>query len=221
MYSLNIWQKLEKNPAELIINTSAKDGSDSEVPFPIGLCLSWYNVTKISMINNHSETVLLAIQTYSDQRRRSGLSVNRNVIVSNLEKNGIKNITLESSEYFAEIGKYKFVISPEGNGVDCHRHYEALIFGCIPIVERNPHIEEKYTGCPILWTTDYSEITIPYLEKVYEEMIDKVYDFSRLLLSNYTPGIQKQIRENAKFWKPKTKSMSRVINGRWVISKNP
>lgn len=223
MYSLRDWQKIEKNPAELIINASAKDESDSEVPFPIGLCFLWYKVAQISMINNHSETVLLAIQTYSDQTRRSNLSVNRNVIAENLEKNGIKNITFKSSKYFEEIGKYKFVVSPEGNGVDCHRHYEALMFGCIPIVERNPHIEEKYTGCPILWTTDYSEITIPYLEKVYEEMIDKVYDFSRLMLSNYTPDIQKQIRENSEFWKPKpkTKSMSRVINGRWVISKNP
>jgi len=220
MYSLRQWQLIEKNPHEFIINASETNGSDSEVPFPIGFCFYWHNFSKTSLVKDHSETVLFAVNTTTDRRRRSHLPVNRYAISYNLEKNGIKNITLDSSDYFREIGKYKFVISPEGNGVDCHRHYEALMFGCIPIVERNAHIEEKYKGCPILWTTDYSEITVPYLEKVYSEMIDKVYDFSRLFLTYYTPEIQKQIRENSEFWKPKTKSISRVINGRWT-KKNP
>ena len=212
-----MWQKIEKNPNELIINTSAKDGSDSEVPFPIGFCYSWYNFPQKSIVAKHSETVLLAINTWTDQRRRSNFAVNRNIIVSNLKKNGIKNIKLESSDYFREIGKYKFIISPEGNGLDCHRHYEALMFGCIPIVERNSHIEEKYAGCPILWTTDYSEITIPFLEKIYEEMLDKLYDFSRLMFSYYSPELQEQIKENSEFWKPKTKSIPRLINGRFIL----
>ena len=121
MYSLRDWQIIEKNPAEFIINTSKTDGSDSEVPFPIGFCYSWHKNPQKSTVNKHSQTVLFAINSFTDQRRRSHLSVNRNIIVSNLEKNGIKNINLESSQYFREIGKYKFVISPEGNGIDCHR----------------------------------------------------------------------------------------------------
>jgi hypothetical protein len=32
-----------------------------------------------------------------------------------------------------KIGKYKFVVSPEGNGVDCHRHYECIGLGAIPV----------------------------------------------------------------------------------------
>jgi hypothetical protein len=214
-----MWQKIEKNPAEFIISASATDGSDSEVPFPIGLCFLFCINPRMSTVNTHSQTVLCAINTWTDQRRRPGLSVNRNIIVSNLEKNEIKNIFIPPLKYFTEIGEYKFVISPEGNGVDSHRTYEALMFGCIPIVERNPHIEEKYAGCPILWTTDYSEITVPYLEKVYTEMVDKVYNFSRLFLSYYCPELQKQIRDNSDFWNPKTKIIPRFINGRWT--KNP
>lgn len=216
MYSLRDWQTIEKNPAEFIINTSRTDGSDSEVPFPIGFCYSWHNISQPSLTTDHSQTVLCAINTWTDQRRRSGLSVNRITIVSNLESNGIKNIKLESSEYFAEIGKYKFVISPEGNGLDCHRHYEALMFGCIPVIERNPHIEEKYAGCPILWTTDYSEITAEYLENKYTEMVDKVYNFSRLFLSYYSVELQKQIRENSEFWRPKPKTKP-IYNYKWKL----
>lgn len=215
MYCLRDWQKIEKNPAEFIINTSRTDGSDSEVPFPIGFCYSWHNIPQLSIVTNHSETVLCAINTWTDQQRRANFAINRNIIVSNLEKNGIKNITLTTSEYFREIGSYKFIVSPEGNGIDCHRHYEALMFGCIPIVEKNDHIAEKYSGCPILWTTDYSEITAEYLENKYTEMLDKVYDFSRLMFSFYSPELQKQIKKNSEFWKPKTKSIPKIINGRW------
>ena len=217
MYTLNIWQKIEKNPHEFIINASETNGSDSEVPFPIGFCYSWNNIPHTSLVKHHSQTVLLAINTWTDQRRRSLLSVNRNIIVSNLEKNGIKNIKLESSDYFREIGNYKFVISPEGNGYDCHRHYEALMFGCIPIIEKNDNIEKKYAGCPILWTSDYSEITVDYLEKKYSEMIDKLYDFSRLMSSYYSSELQKKIKENSDFWKTKSKSnksIYKLINGR-------
>jgi len=215
MYSLKDWQTIEKNPAEFIINASETNSSDSEVPFPIGFCYSWHNVPQRSLVTNHSQTVLCAISKFTDQRRRYNLAVNRNIIVSNLEKNGIKNISLAASEYFNEIGKYKFIISPEGNGVDCHRHYEALMFGCIPIVEINDHIAKKYSGCPILWTTDYSEITPEYLENTYSEMVDKVYDFSRLFFSFYSSEVQKQIKMNSEFWKPKTKSIPKIINGRW------
>ena len=72
--------------------------------------------------------------------------------------------------------------------------------GCIPIIEHNPLIEEKYKGCPILYTTDYTEITEEYLNKKYEEMIDKEYDFSRLFLSYYTEEQQKDIKECGNYW---------------------
>ena len=41
------------------------------------------------------------------------------------------------------LSKYKFIISPEGNGIDCHRHYEAILCGCIPIIEYNKDIEKN------------------------------------------------------------------------------
>lgn len=95
---------------------------------------------------------------------------------------------------------HKFIISPEGNGIDCHRHYEALLAGCIPIVEDNPLIREKYASCPMLYTKTYKEITEPYLQKLYAEMLDTTYDFSCLFLSSYTPDQQTQIQTAGNFW---------------------
>jgi hypothetical protein len=72
--------------------------------------------------------------------------------------------------------------------------------GCIPIIEHNPLIEEKYKGCPILYTTDYSEITEEYLQQKYEEMLHKEYDFSRLFLSFYSNEEQKLIKHCGNYW---------------------
>ena len=94
----------------------------------------------------------------------------------------------------------KYIISPEGNGIDCHRHYEALLAGCIPIMEKNPLAENKYANLPILWTIDYSEINNEYLESKYIEMLDLEYDFSSLFLNNYDYNIQNYIKDCGNFW---------------------
>jgi hypothetical protein len=67
-------------------------------------------------------------------------------------------------------------------------------------MEYNPLTEEKYKGCPILYTHDYSEITPIYLENKYKEMLDKQYDFSCLFLSTYDKETQKAIKESGNFW---------------------
>ncbi len=43
-----------------------------------------------------------------------------------------QRITLEN--YLEQIGNAKFVLSPPGNGLDCHRTWEALLMGAVPIV---------------------------------------------------------------------------------------
>jgi hypothetical protein len=61
-------------------------------------------------------------------------------------------------------------------------------------------IEEKYAGCPILYTSDYSEITEEYLLQKYSEMIDKTYDFSKLFLSYYNDETQQYIKQCGNYW---------------------
>ena len=150
-------------------------------------------------IGNHENTVLCAINEYTDRIRRPS-GINRFSILSTLSKNNIKNSVLNHTSYFRDLPNYKFVISPEGNGIDCHRHYESLVAGSIPIMEDNPIIREKYEGCPILYTTDYSEITIDYLEDCYLKMLDEKYNFSRLFLSYYEESDVNLIKESGNYW---------------------
>ena len=193
-YTLREWQQIDKDVPNLIVQASAVDGSDSMQPFPIGM---GYKYKGQQLKGPHDQTVMCAIMTVTDKNRRP-YGKNRNTIVKTLKKNGIQNKLTDT--YFDDLPKYKFIVSPEGNGIDCHRHYEALIAGCIPIVEYNDHIQEKYKGCPILYTNDYTEITEEYLLQKYNEMLDTEYDFSRLMLDYYDEETIEKIKKCGNFW---------------------
>uniref|UniRef100_A0A6C0EUQ3 RXYLT1 C-terminal domain-containing protein n=1 Tax=viral metagenome TaxID=1070528 RepID=A0A6C0EUQ3_9ZZZZ len=199
--TLRKWQKIYKDPLSLIVQASKMDGSDSWQPFPIGMQYSYINNYKKQdkiQIGNHDFTVLTCFNTHTDSTRRP---TNGRISIQNtLLQNNIINKCIEANEYFDNLPNYKFVISPEGNGIDCHRHYEALIAGCIPIIEDNAEIRKKYEGCPILYTKDYSEITNEYLLEQYKKMIDYEYDFSKLFLSYYDDEKQKDIKTCGNYW---------------------
>jgi hypothetical protein len=202
--SLRQWQQIQKDVRELIVQASAIDGSDSWQPFPIGM--SWQyplHVNKQTQIGSHHNTVLCAISSTTDMQRR-GHTINRQRIINTLSQNSINNKIIDSATYFTSLPSYKFVVSPEGNGIDCHRHYEALLAGCIPIMEYNPLIEEKYKGCPILYTTDYSEINETYLNDKYEQMLDTMYNFSCLFMQHYSKEHIAAIKDCGNYWLRRT-----------------
>jgi hypothetical protein len=200
--TLRAWQRLVKPEEELIVNASSPVNQDSWLPWPIGMTYTFsdYNgPLQATMIGQHDKTVLCAFLTATDKRR---LVRNRESFAQTLAANGIPNEYNSSAgtRYYFSLPTYKFVICPEGNGIDTHRLYEALMAGCIPIVERRPHIADKYKGCPILFTTDYSEINELYLREKYREMIDKEWDFSALYLSTYSDEEQAAIKANSDYW---------------------
>ena len=203
-YSLLEWQNTIKNPDTLIVQASSVCGGDLWMPFPIGMQWQYvklFNSSNVKkwQVGSHNNLVLCAISAMTDSRRRP-MGINRRVIIDTLQRNGIQNIQLQGEQYFSNLPSYKFVISPEGNGIDCHRHYEALLAGCIPIMEYNDLIQEKYKGLPIVYTTDYSEITPQYLEQKYSEMANARYDFSRLFLSYYSIEQQEEIKKCGTYW---------------------
>ena len=202
--TLRQWQSTVKPIEEIIYNASeCYYGNDYWVPFTIGISV-WYanivpeNIPK-TQLGPHNKLLHCAFNECTDGRRRP-TGKNRASILRSLESRGFQNMRLSYTEYFETLPEYEFVISPEGNGIDCHRHYEAFMAGCIPIVEYHPGIANKYSGCPILFTDNYSEITEDYLNQKYEEMIDQTYDFSKLLLSKYDQATQGFIRYNGNYW---------------------
>lgn len=203
-HTLRNWQKLIKPSCEWLYNCSEHTHLNDEwVPFSIGM--GWtiinqnINIEELQL-GTHDQFVFCAINPTTDQRRRGNERINREKILETLHFSGISNIVVDPTNYFRELPKYKFVISPEGNGIDCHRHYESLMAGCIPIIEDRKEIRQKYSGCPTLFTTDYSEITETYLNRMYQSMIDTEYDFSSLFLNTHSILDQQQIKDNGNYW---------------------
>jgi hypothetical protein len=104
----------------------------------------------------------------------------RNNVIEILKKNNL-NYTHECNkpfeEYATNMSKHKFVISPPGNGIDCHRTWEALYMGCIPIVIKN-YIYNSFTDLPILQLNDYSEIT----NNILDSFINKKFNYEKLTI---------------------------------------
>lgn len=195
---LSEWQNSLKESSCLILQGSSLCADNLWMPFPIGI--SWQyvtyfnNNTKSWQFGSHENLVLCAI---SPSTQSEGLStgINREKIIDTLRNNNIQNINLSGENYFSSLPSYKFVISPQGASIDCHMHYEALLAGCIPIIEYNYKIVEKYKGCPVLYTKDYSEITYDYLENKYKELTAIQYDFSRLFIEYYSKEEQEEIKK--------------------------
>lgn len=79
---------------------------------------------------------------------------------------------INSQRYRKLLNKYKFVISPPGNGLDCHRTWEAMYLNVIPIVLRSSMTDYFYQlGLPIMLIDDWNEIRSwdeSYLNQEYE-----------------------------------------------------
>lgn len=61
-------------------------------------------------------------------------------------------------EYYADLCRSKFVLCPEGTGIDTHRVYEALLCGATPVVLRNSlsHLYARLPVCVVdSWTDSY------------------------------------------------------------------
>ena len=65
--------------------------------------------------------------------------------------------------------KYKFIISPHGNGLDCHRTYEAMCLGCIPIV-KSSSLDLLYKDMPVIILKKWDDINIDLLLKKSEQI---------------------------------------------------
>lgn len=214
LYYIQEWYNMYILPNDLIICASIKDGTDNceKYNFSVGLHYEYSNFNENNKINiqigKHSNLVFNCFSEHTDNYRRGNSTINRKIISKNLKKNGITNEIVNSKkysvlEYYNKLKEHKFVISPEGNGIDCHRHYEAILCGCIPIIEDNYYMRHKYKNTPVLFTKDYSEITTEYLNSKYNEIIKDKYNYSTLVLQNHSIEDQTLIKENGNYWSKK------------------
>lgn len=65
---------------------------------------------------------------------------------------------LNVPEYYSELKKHRFLISPPGNGLDTHSTWEALLVGCIPIVPESA-LDKVFEDLPVWLVKSWDEVT--------------------------------------------------------------
>jgi hypothetical protein len=65
---------------------------------------------------------------------------------------------LPRKDLWSKWGEYAFVLSPLGDGLDCHRTWEALACGNIVLVQSSP-LDCLFDGLPVIPIKDWSQVT--------------------------------------------------------------
>ena len=94
----------------------------------------------------------------------------RNTIISKLTKNKFvvtEPDRLSFKDYLDKMSKYKYILSLRGAGWDCHRHYESILVGSVPIMEDGP----------LLKSFKDNDLPVTNLSSISEEMFNNSFDF--------------------------------------------
>jgi len=81
-----------------------------------------------------------------------------------------------------------FVLSPQGNGLDCHRTWEALCLGSIPIV-KSSGINTLFDDLPVWVVQDWTEVTEENMRKIIENFRSKSFNYDKLTLKYWQSKI--------------------------------
>lgn len=105
--------------------------------------------------------------------------------LSCLEETGLQNAdTVDFPTYLNAMSESYFAVSPNGNGIDCHKHWEALYLKTIPIVTKSVNMD-FYKDMPFLVLNDWSELKNITLSKELYESIWKDFNPDTILFPQY------------------------------------
>ena len=115
---------------------------------------------------------------------------------ASLASTGACKVRRGSEEYLLQLRQYRFVLSPPGNGPDCHRTWEALLMGCIPIVLSGP-LDELYQDLPVLILSSWEDLSPIVLRRAYRSLRygQHVYAFEKLFTPYWFNVIEKDVQQ--------------------------
>ena len=86
--------------------------------------------------------------------------------------------TVRFQEYLETMSTYKYAICPPGNGIDCHRIWECIYLGVIPILLRSPCTEKIHTKFPSVlldrWEDFNEELIRAYKSPMYDVSFEQL-----------------------------------------------
>lgn len=92
----------------------------------------------------------------------------------------------EYRAFLTEMRDHKFMICPEGHGIDCHRNWELLYMRRVPVMKLSPYFTRLMQGFPVLFVERWEDVTEELLaqnDHLYQEALR--LDLSKLDLNKY------------------------------------
>lgn len=136
------------------------------------------NRLRIQMVPFHNRNPLIyvnfTLKNDKFHQRRSALS---EIPPSLLHHQDFTNRT----ENWKNTTRFAFVLSPFGDGIDCHRTWEALCLGAIPIIKAP--FQEMFEGLPVLIVREWSDVTRDLLDKTLQTFQQKEFRYEKLTLN--------------------------------------
>ena len=94
----------------------------------------------------------------------------------------INNEFTKRTQNWKNMSQYTFVLSPFGIGMDCHRTWEALCLGCIPIICA-PNFKELFKDLPLLIVNNWTDITERLLKETIYNFSQQTANYNKLTLN--------------------------------------
>lgn len=145
---------------------------------PIGIANSMWQHGKRSSI----EHVMGVSKSFTSRKDRIYVNVSegtnyahRSGVVRSLKSNELSDILPSNRPhhiYLEEMSCYKWVASPKGNGVDCHRLWEVMYAGSIAICDNSVNSRAfRDMGLPIILVDNWDNITLEFLQEETKKLM--------------------------------------------------
>jgi hypothetical protein len=148
-------------------------------PIPLGIPNSYWKHADLSIINKYIQKLYNINKDkliYFYFSIDTALTI-RTECYNKISKKGIPFLNnTDYDTYINTLSQYKFAISPEGNGIDCHRFWEALYVKTIPICLPNIIVNYYAKYFPVVILNDWDELDISKLEDIYNNADWSNYD---------------------------------------------
>ena len=160
----------------------------SEVPFALQKALLIDKISSFNLEKTGEVYMNFNINTYQAERSSVWKRFEK-------EKWVKSTLSLPVQQFYQDLASHRFVISPRGNGIDCHRTWEALYLRTVPIVKHSTHMDD-FGDLPIYFINDWSELCYNKLNQFYEEqIINGKFGLDKLKISWWERHISEKLSE--------------------------
>ena len=130
-------------------------------------------------------------------RYNDAMSIKRSNLKPLLERIAPNTVVVEEkmlnqTEYFQELERHRFVVSPIGVGLDSHGTWEALLAGAIPIVPQSS-LDQMFEDLPVWIVSSWDEVTDAAVVQKSKEFRSRTYNWDKVFVEGWKDEIYSEL----------------------------